>query len=303
MRSKIDFIAVGADAGGSKCSVRCQKGSWSAQSEGASFNVSGADPLEFAEQFARQVEMLLPDPSDVNHIRCCIGVAGGGSPHFKQACEEFLASRWRVSLEHILVVTDARVALEAAHPQEAGVIVIAGTGSGCYGRAAPSSEILRTGGWGPRLGDPGSGTAIATLGVTSLLRELETGPLSAFGERVLAHLDIEEPSVASVLAVFYNAALRIAGLAPAILELFEGGNIVAREIVTSQCDLLATQCERLARRLGNEDPNICLTGGLTNNAGYTGVLIRALAKVLPSARVSHSPRLPVEGALDLAHGL
>jgi N-acetylglucosamine kinase-like BadF-type ATPase len=83
----------------------------------------------------------------------CAGVAGAGRLAEQVALKGELESR--VLAESILVVTDARTALEGAHCGSPGIVCIAGTGSMVLGRNA-SGEEARAGGWDPVLGDEGS---------------------------------------------------------------------------------------------------------------------------------------------------
>ena len=54
---------------------------------------------------------------------------------------------------------DVEIALDAAFPGRAGVLVMAGTGSNVVGRTR-AGELISAGGWGPALADQGSGHLI-----------------------------------------------------------------------------------------------------------------------------------------------
>ena len=59
----------------------------------------------------------------------------------------------------LLILGDVEIALEAAFPGGAGVLVLAGTGSNVVGRTS-DGLLLTAGGWGPALADQGSGHRI-----------------------------------------------------------------------------------------------------------------------------------------------
>ncbi len=59
----------------------------------------------------------------------------------------------------MLILGDVEIALEAAFPGRAGVLVMAGTGSNVVGRTS-AGELISAGGWGPALADQGSGHLI-----------------------------------------------------------------------------------------------------------------------------------------------
>src|SRR5262249_58715495 len=70
----------------------------------------------------------------------------------------------------ITLETDARVALAGATGARPGVVIIAGTGSIACG-VNSRGRFARAGGWGPTMGDEGSGSYIGR-------RALESGMMS-----------------------------------------------------------------------------------------------------------------------------
>ena len=97
----------------------------------------------------------------------CVALAGAGRRDEQEAiC---------AALSHLpggssaSVVSDARAALEGAHGGQAGIIVIAGTGSMVLGKAESGQEA-RAGGLGPLLGDEGSGYRLVLEGLRAVLR-------------------------------------------------------------------------------------------------------------------------------------
>ncbi len=292
-------VIIGADAGGSTLDVKCQIGSETFSTTTTSVNVRTIDPKAFAKHVAETIEKLLPVGARQDRFQFCLGAAGAGSPAFQNALSRVLMDRWGVTADRVLVVTDARIALEAAFGATPGIIVIAGTGSGCYG-LSPEGDMIRAGGWGREIGDPGSGTAIGYDAVRGLLTELELEALSPFGISTADELNLPNPTVALVLEAVYAGDLRVASLAPLVLKMLGSGDRVAESIVATQCAQLAGQCLRLAQRLPLAAQHIALIGGLTHSDSFVSLLSDALRKVLPNASVKRSHRMPVEGALDLA---
>ena len=68
-----------------------------------------------------------------------------------------------------LIVNDALIALEAGAGIGQGIVIIAGTGSICYGRNE-RGQAARSGGWGPVLADEGSGSWIGQKTVRAVMR-------------------------------------------------------------------------------------------------------------------------------------
>ena len=111
-----------------------------------------------AEATAR-LEALLAEVSAAASIdlrkvtRTCIGLAGLTIEAVREWAERELSSTVGGKL---VLAGDEEIALEGAFHGGPGILIIAGTGSNVIGRAADEA-IYQVGGWGPALGDEGSG--------------------------------------------------------------------------------------------------------------------------------------------------
>ena len=101
--------------------------------------------------------------------RTCVGTAGESVPLVADWLRGAIMSR--VSGE-LLLLGDVEIALDAAFLGEAGVLVLAGTGSNVAGRLS-GGALISAGGWGPVLADQGSGHRIG-MEVSELPSWLET---------------------------------------------------------------------------------------------------------------------------------
>ena len=291
-------LAIGADAGGSKLLVRWTNGQRTMSETFPSINARGVSPEEFAELLATAFEASL-DGSRVDELTtCCVGAAGAGGSEYASRCASRLADLLDLSPARVSVRSDARIALKAAFPGDDGAIIIAGTGSGCYA-LSPGGKLLRSGGWGPGLEDPGSGSDIGKSAIKRLLSEVESGSISNMGNAIAGALSLPRASVQSILDTFYDREFRPASLAPIMLDLMDAGDPTATKIIEAQCLSLARQAARLLVAAGAEQP-IAMMGGLTGHQGYADCLKRALRSVLPECTVSVSTRAPIEGAMDWA---
>ena len=88
--------------------------------------------------------------------RTCVGTAGETVPLVKDWLRESITARVGGEL---LILGDVEIALDAAFPGRAGVLVLAGTGSNVVGRTS-GGQLISAGGWGPALADQGSGHRI-----------------------------------------------------------------------------------------------------------------------------------------------
>src|SRR5881227_1543182 len=95
------------------------------------------------------------------------GIAGADHPAHRQEVVDSLEIFFPRG--NFTVDNDARIALTGAIGFGSGVVVIAGTGSVAFGRNGTGKEA-RAGGWGPTIGDEGSGYAIARQGLAAIAR-------------------------------------------------------------------------------------------------------------------------------------
>ena len=156
----------------------------------------------------------------------CLGLAGLG-----RAEDRLLVQRWGVEIQlaqRLEVVTDAELLLAAGTPEGWGLAVVCGTGSIAIGRG-PDGRQDRAGGWGPLLGDEGSGYALALAGLRAATQaEDGRGPPTILLDLLLGKLNLHEPQ--QLVTVLYGSGwdrTALAGLAVVVLEAAEGGDAVA----------------------------------------------------------------------------
>ena len=121
------------------------------------------------------------------------GIAGADHPAHRQEVVDSLSVFFPRG--NFTVDNDARIALTGAIGFGAGVVVIAGTGSVAVGRNDAGDEA-RAGGWGPIVGDEGSGYAIARAGLAAILRAYDgRGPATLMTELLKRDYDMTPPDL------------------------------------------------------------------------------------------------------------
>src|SRR5438105_10078755 len=122
--------------------------------------------------------------------RTCFGLAGSASKSVRDWAAETLKPA--VSGE-LLLLGDIEILLDAAFPDAAGIVIISGTGSNCIGRGT-SGEHHTAGGWGPVLGDEGSGFWIGLEAIRAALRAQDRigvgGPSTCLLREIEAHWNL-----------------------------------------------------------------------------------------------------------------
>ena len=203
---------------------------------------------------------------------------------------------------------DLRVALAGGLAGRPGIVLIAGTGSSCYGRTE-DARCWRAGGWGPVLDDRGSGYDLGRRAMIAAVRDLD-GRLepTVLRQRVLDVLGLDDMQKIMFRVDGQGLSRReIAALACMVTAAAEQGDAVARAIIHEGADQLALMIRTVADALfadGDEPVRVTTAGGLMQAGPVVAhPLHEAVARRAPRCRIEE-PVLPPElGALLLAREL
>ncbi len=204
---------VGVDGGGTRTRALLanDKGEVLAQAEGGVSNVQVIGPEKLASVITEVLGELRQQSrmADVVPDYMYLGLAGAGRASDRQAAQVALA---KAGVANALTVdTDASIALAGAFPMGPGIIIIAGTGSICYGKAA-GGEVVRCGGWGYLLGDEGSGYFIGREALLAALKDLDgRGPATTLRRRLEQACQVERIDL--VISRVYGGDLDRAAIA------------------------------------------------------------------------------------------
>ncbi|WP_456428842.1 N-acetylglucosamine kinase [Rhodocaloribacter sp.] len=292
-------LFIGLDAGGTKTELLARNAGGDTYSRtGPPANLQRLGPDATARVLADLIDEARRRFSGERVHGVCAGVAGAGRETDRQALTERLRARLGENApERLVVVSDARIALEGAFEGASGVIVIAGTGSMVLARDRRGG-CARAGGWGRLLGDDGSGHAVGRAGLRALAAAFDGGPETRLRPLLAGAFDLHTPE--ALIRRVYAEGWPPAEAAPLVLEAAAAGDEVAAAIVDEETRRLARQAGWLVRRTEDLEPRFALIGGMTRNAFYRERLRAALLERLPGRRVEAPRRSPVEGALLLA---
>jgi len=229
------------------------------------------------------------------------GVAGVGREVEQRSLQSSL-EEYELA-ETVIVEGDGSIALFDAFADGPGILIVAGTGSSAFGRS-PSGQTARCGGWGPNIGDEGSGAWIGrrALGIVSAAtdgRERETVLVGA----ILTALQLSEP--AELIPWAAAADVRtLASLAPVVFSSASAGDARANSLVTLAAEELVVHVRALAVNLfGDERASVpvAMSGGLFRK----GSLLRKrfeqrLRSAVPGATLRQEEVVPERGALRAA---
>lgn len=298
------MFVLGIDAGGTKtvCLLADGEGRVRASARGPGANLQSLGELEVEKVLHEVMESVLADERTAP-AAICLGIAGVDRPH-----DNAIICGIMRRIGHkapVLVVNDALAALVAGAGDEGpGIVLIAGTGSICYGRNQ-AGLAARAGGWGYLLGDEGSGWWIGRETLSAVMRAGDgRGPATLLTSRVLEHFAFEQVSDL-VHEVYYRDTRRraVAGLSGLVQGAADDGDVVARQILSGAADELALAVRSVATRLemrGLQFP-LVLSGSLFRIVPtlLSDVLAR-LAEVAPRSQPRVLDVEPAMGAVRLA---
>lgn len=202
---------------------------------------------------------------------------------------------------HIEVDHDLRPALAGGLDGAEGIVLIAGTGSSCYGRRSDGGS-WRAGGWGHLLDDAGGAYRVAVDGLSAAVRAIDgRGADTLLASTLLQELGIDDPD--AILHIVHNQLDRtaIAALAPLVLAAADSGDDVAAGILEHAAEELALMVGTVHRRLMfNTATPVVTIGGLFNDARFRDRVAHALQRRLPDVRLVAPKHPPVIGACLLA---
>ena len=201
----------------------------------------------------------------------------------------------------IVAESDALAALTGAFGGGPGIIVIAGTGVICFGRA-PGGEIIRVGGWGYLLGDEGSGFSVAQAALIAALKAWDgRGAATALREIFEKHFNVS--SIELIISKIYTPDFdrgKFAELAPLVFAAADNGDAVAQEIIKTAGRGHGHLIRAALQRASWPRPvSVALIGNLFRRRD---VLLPGMWEILPEKELALIPPRfePVVGAALLA---
>ena len=235
--------------------------------------------------------------SDIH--RTCMGLAGLSIAEVRQWARLTLAAE--ISGE-ILLAGDEEIALDAAFQGGPGILVIAGTGSNFVGRES-SGRLRHAGGWGPAIGDEGSGHWIGNEAVRSSLHAYDREQPTSLLDAIQGYWELT--SLPELIGYAnQRPGPNFAGLVPVVAQAAEFGDPVALDVLRRAGQALAQQVLTVRRKF-TADPEtpfqVAYTGGILANLTVVRETLSAdLLSQDPSLRFLVDPVDPLDGALWLA---
>ncbi len=301
---------LGIDGGGTNCRAAIMDVTDRVVGEG---NADAANflrvGLEKAVLHIRQaVEMacrqaaITPDVIEA----ACIGLAGVSHPDHNRRMLNAL--RDVLPIPEIVLETDARVALAGATGNQPGVVIIAGTGSIACGINA-RGRFARAGGWGPTMGDEGSGSYIGRRALEAVVMAYDyRGDPTVMMDPVLRHFGVSSPP--ELPPVIYDSPAEVAGriaqLSRIVVQAAQQHDQVAINILRDAAIELAKAAIAVIEQLRMEHDSfhVAYVGGVFEAGEWIITPLREeINRTAPQAIVSAPLESPMVGAARMARAL
>ena len=250
---------IGVDGGGTKTEVTLvdRQGKVIARIRGGSTNLQGVGAEKLKSEmlflFDKLTQKTNVSPDKIGAI--FMGLAGAGR---KSDQDTILALFNDTKYDGKIVVdSDAIIALAGAFGNKPGIILIAGTGSICFGMSE-DGDVVRSGGWGYMLGDEGSGYFIGREAIMASLKDHDgRGEQTMLKGELVRKLDLK--SIDQIIPHIYQNKLdrvAIANLAPLVFEMAKKDDVVSQQIVKRTGGELGKMAGAVARKLKFENSKI-----------------------------------------------
>ncbi|MEG6613532.1 BadF/BadG/BcrA/BcrD ATPase family protein [Pseudoclostridium thermosuccinogenes] len=268
----MDGYVLGIDGGGTKttvCAADLQGNILTVFKTGA-INING----ESAENVRKNLHGIFSEASlkvgALSFIKSvCIGAAGISNADARLFLENTVRETGYAG--KLIIAGDHQTALYGALGSPEGIILIAGTGSICYGRNNSGKEH-RTGGYGYLIDDEGSGYAIGRDILKAMVRSHD----GREDKTILTSMVFEQLGVSTieeVIGFLYHKNTNkrdVAALAPILTRALAEGDEAAQKIALKCCDELVKLVSPVVERLGLEDCSLAMAGSILQKDEFIG---------------------------------
>jgi len=250
----------GVDGGGTKTELVLmgEDGSILSVSRFGALNLNSRSEEEADEALCGVVETIRNTAGECSML--CIGAAGASNETLRQKITDKIRRFGYAGPASF--VGDQETALFAAHGEAPGAVLIAGTGSICFGRGK-NGETARAGGRGYRIDDEGSGYAIGRDILSAVVREYDgRGEQTALSPLVWQQLGSDRPEELIRRLYAKEDALSPAVFAPLLPIAHAQGDHAAAEILDKVVRELFILAKALVDRLSLANGALALAGGI-----------------------------------------
>jgi N-acetylglucosamine kinase-like BadF-type ATPase len=295
--------AAGLDGGGTKTAVTLvdENGLVVHTFTSGAINYNGQDEVSIRHSFQEIFVTIAKVCGGLDQCaQVCIGAAGISNP--------MVTSRLETNVREcgyegkLLITGDQETALYGAQDSEHGMILIAGTGSICYGKNEFGISH-RTGGYGYLIDDEGSGYSIGRDLLAALVRAHDGRlPETAITAMVYEQLQLE--SVQQIVGFVHDKRtnkMDIAALAPILSDACTFGDKVALTIANKSASSLFEMVIPVVENLSLQEGNLAMAGSvLLKNTFVQTAFVEILKQGYPDLHCMTAKKDASSGAALMA---
>ena len=279
---------AGWDGGGTKtlCRVLYQDGTAPQPFTAGALNPNGTVAGQCEATVADLLRNMAALPGGLDACRMlCIGAAGISNP-----------------APRVTFTGDQQTALYGALGGPGGIVLIAGTGSICYGQSTDGREA-RSGGWGSLMDDEGGGFALGRDALAAVVRA-EDGRIAPTVLHDAVFEALQVGAVRELIGKIYAPGFgkrEVAALAPLVGAAAEQGDAAALQIVEKAGRELALLVRPVAEKLGLQSARIAFAGSVLQKcAPVRSAAQTQLQTLLPQLTLAEPQGDAAAGAVLLA---
>ena len=303
------YTVIGIDGGGSKTRGRLVYGDQQVQRVIGSTRVGVVGFTEACERVVQLIVDLTQDAgiekSEIDAV--VVGVAGIWLEEERQRFAHLLRVIARDSgfnLQDMIATSDAEIALRGAFGTEAGIMLIAGTGTITLGKTK-KGDLVRSGGWGIEIDDEGSGAWIGKKGLSACVkaidgRGIKTTLLDSLADRY-PQINLKHPR--SIVSAFMDKVFEYHHLTPMVLEEAEKGDKACMAIVKEAAEKLYENIQAVSQSISGSPLTVSFLGGLLENNTLVAKELMNKIKKEGSFKVVDPKGTALDGSIELCYEL
>ena len=265
-------IYLGVDGGGTKTEAVLidDKGQIVGQGQAGGSNPAVFGIKKSLDNIATAIKKTIKNFPGTAGIPACLAIAGVNT---KKEAENFRKAALahsklsKIISKNSIVVNDTQAALRAGTNEKNAIVLIAGTGSNCFG-VNESGQIAKSGGRDFILSDEGSGYAIG-LSVLKGVTKMSDGRASMSVLKDLLFSQLKINSIDQLTEIVNSKPWNktdIANVAPLAEKAVQKGDRLASEIIKTAAGELGMLIKAVAEKLDlkNKEYTIVTTGSVFN---------------------------------------
>ena len=305
-----DYTLIGIDGGGTRTrGILYKEGKVIAHANSGTTRVGTVGVGESCERLLNVIADLCTqasiDSAELDAV--VIGLAGVWLEEEKKRSTHLmktLARGQKMTLNDLLIVSDAELALEGAFGGELGVVMIVGTGSIAVGKIS-QDKLIRCGGWGIELDDEGSGAWIGREGLTAIVRSLDGRGQQTSLTKVFADMypsiDLQQPR--TIVKAYSERTFEYHMLTPIVMRCAEEGYVVCLDIIQRSAIHLMELLETLRKHYKVHSVPVALMGGIIDADTLLSKMLCDAIFANPNLNLVTPKHSALDGAITLGRKL